>query len=215
MMTISMNIIAADDHPLFTLGVGALVAAQGLGEVTHHAANSDELVALLKTAPCDLLITDYAMPSERHGDGVRLIGYVRRAYPSLPIVVLTMLANASVHRTIWRLGVAALVSKSDLGGELPAAIRSIAVGQRYLSSMMRASVDARGGGAALAAAPLSPREAEVLRLFAAGLSASGVAEQLQRSIKTVSRHKRSGMAKLGVSTDSALFRLMSKLECDT
>lgn len=148
----------------------------------------------------------------RHGDGLRLLSYLRRTFPELRVIVLTMVNNIGVRGSIWRIGVAGLMSKADLTEALPIAIQAVAGGRRYLSPMMRASVIADDTMADGSALRLSPREAEVLRLFASGLSAAEVSDRLQRSRKTISRHKRSGMARLGITTDCALFQYMSEYD---
>ncbi|MFM4994137.1 LuxR C-terminal-related transcriptional regulator [Aeromonas veronii] len=53
--------------------------------------------------------------------------------------------------------------------------------------------------------PLTPKESEVVRLLASGMSVTQVADYLHRSVKTISTQKKSAMARLGISSDSALF----------
>jgi two-component system capsular synthesis response regulator RcsB len=205
-----LHIILADDHPLFALGTQALIEQSGIGMVIHQASDSTSLVELLRTASCDVLVTDFVMPGDRYGDGLRLLGYLQRTFPRLPIIVLTMANNPGVLSAIWQLGVAALLSKGGVASELPVAIQAAASDRRYLSATIRFGVDANGRGRKVAEVRLSAREAEVLRLFASGLRADDIAHRLQRSPKTVSRQKRSGMAKLGVSTDSELFDFLNE-----
>ncbi|WP_198351912.1 LuxR C-terminal-related transcriptional regulator [Burkholderia ubonensis] len=205
----TLDLIVADDQPIFALGVERLVASHGIGCVTHRVSDCATLIAILHADACDVLVTNFMFEGDRQGGGLRTLGYVRRNFPALPIVVFTVAENHAIYREIWRLGVAALVSKADSPGELLLAIRSAASGQRYRSAMIRRCVESapclRG------ASHLSPREAEILLLFVTGLSAAEVAERLKRSVKTVSRHKRSGMEKLGVSTDYELFDYMREL----
>ncbi|MFM0202277.1 response regulator [Paraburkholderia fungorum] len=207
-----LRIVLADDHPLFVLGVKGMITQRRIGTVIQVASDSDALINVLGTIPCDLLVTEYVMPGLRHGDGMRLLGYLRRTFPELRVIVLTMVNNIGVRGSIWRIGVAGLMSKADLTEALPIAIQAVAGGRRYLSPMMRASVIADNTIEDGSAVHLSPREAEVLRLFASGLSAAEVADRLQRSRKTISRHKRSGMARLGITTDCALFQYMSEYD---
>ncbi|KVK99022.1 LuxR C-terminal-related transcriptional regulator [Burkholderia ubonensis] len=204
----TLDVIVADDQPLFALGVERTVASHGIGCVTHRVSDSATLIAILHSHACDVLVTNLMFEGDKHGGGMRTLGYIRRNFPALPIVVFTAADNCAIYREIWRLGVAGLVSKADLPGELLLAIRSAVSGQRYHSTVIRRSFES---------APclretnhLSPREVEVLQLFVMGLSASEVAERLKRSVKTVSRHKRSGMEKLGVSTDYELFSYMKE-----
>lgn len=205
-----LRIVLADSHPLFVLGVRGMIDRGCLGTVTRVASDSDELIDVLTEMPCDLLVTDYVMPGMRHGDGMRLLGYLRRAFPGVRVIVLTMVDNVGVRRSIWYGGVAGLLSKADLTDTLPVAIQAVAGGRRYLSPLMRASLIASDMKTDGTAVRLSPREAEVLRLFASGLSAAEVAARLQRSPKTISRHKRAGMARLGITTDAGLFQYINE-----
>jgi two-component system capsular synthesis response regulator RcsB len=71
-------------------------------QVVARARQSTELIKVLQTIACDVLVTDLAMPGGQYGDGLPLIGYLRRNFPNLPIVVLTMLENAALcgHRLV-------------------------------------------------------------------------------------------------------------------
>ncbi len=97
-----IRVVVADDHPVILFGAEqALLKFQGI-RVVARAKQSTELVKILQTTPCDVLVTDLAMPGGQYGDGLPLIGYLRRNFPDLPIVVLTMLENAALcgHRLI-------------------------------------------------------------------------------------------------------------------
>ena len=64
---------------------------------------------------------------------------------------------------------------------------------------------------AVAGGTLSGRELEVLRLFAAGMSMTEVANKVNRTVKTASAHKVSAMRKLGVKNDSELHAALRDL----
>ncbi|KWB79369.1 LuxR C-terminal-related transcriptional regulator [Burkholderia ubonensis] len=206
MMKEKLDFIVADDQPIFALGVERMVASDGIGCVTHRVSDSATLIKVLHSDACDVLVTNSMFEGDKHGGGLRTLGYIRRNFSALPILAFTAAGNCAIYREIWRLGVAALVSKADLPGELLLAIRSAASGRRYRSTMIRKSLESAPGLREVS--HLSPREIEILLLFVMGLSASEVAQRLTRSVKTVSRHKRSGMEKLGVSTDYELFNYM-------
>ncbi|WP_144148079.1 response regulator [Paraburkholderia sp. BCC1884] len=204
-----LQIVLADDQPLFVLGTAGLIAQLRIGTVIRVASTSDALIEVLSETACDVLVMEYVMPGQRYGDGMRLLSYLRRAFTPLRVIVLTSVSNVGVCRAIWRTGVAGLVSKADSPEALPLAIHAAASGRRHLSPWMRGSLSASEAMGINATVRLSPREAEVLRLLASGLSAADVSDRLQRSPKTISRHKRSGMARLGITTDSALFQYLS------
>ena len=91
-----VRVVVADDHPVILFGAEhALLKFPGI-QVVARARQSTELIKVLQTVPCDVLVTDLAMPGGQYGDGLPLIGYLRRNFPTLPIVVLTMLENAAL-----------------------------------------------------------------------------------------------------------------------
>jgi two-component system capsular synthesis response regulator RcsB len=97
-----VRVVVADDHPVILFGAEqALLKFPGL-QVVARARQSTELIKVLQTIACDVLVTDLAMPGGQYGDGLPLIGYLRRNFPNLPIVVLTMLENAALcgHRLV-------------------------------------------------------------------------------------------------------------------
>lgn len=56
-----LRIVLADDHPLFVLGVKGMIAQRRIGTVIQVASDSDALINVLGTIPCDLLVTEYVM----------------------------------------------------------------------------------------------------------------------------------------------------------
>ena len=137
-------------------------------------------------------------------DGLSMLVRLRLRWPMLPVVVLTMAGNGGVLRAILDTGVLGLLNKSDALNELPLAIRAVERRRRYLGVSIRQLLDA-GTGIPAAQTTLSPRETEVLRLFASGLTVSAIARRLNRSVKTVSRQKQDAMAKLGLHSDLEVY----------
>jgi two-component system capsular synthesis response regulator RcsB len=86
------------------------------------AKSADELLSTLDSTQCDLLITDFNMPGGRASDGLGLLGLLQRKYPALPVIVLTMITNAAVLRSVLGTGVRGLISKADTLTELPLAV---------------------------------------------------------------------------------------------
>ena len=202
-----IRVVMADDHPVILLGARHALARFPDIDVVAEVRQSTDLVKTLTQVPCDALVTDLAMPGGRHGDGLPLIGYLRRHFPALPVVVLTMLENAALIRRLGELGVISIVSKADDLSHIGQAVRHVARGLPYAGPTVRAALDAmRAEGGRGEQVPLSPRELEVVRLFAAGMTMKEIAERLNRSIKTVSSHKTAALRKLGLARDSELFQ---------
>ena len=196
------HIVLADDHPIVTSGVRALLEQSPGFRVVAEATSPDDLLRVLDSTACQLVVTDFNMPGEQAADGLSLLQLLGRRWPDLNIVVLTQLANPGVLNNIARLGnVRGVVSKSDAMKELPTAVTAATAGRSYLSASVRKQIELTQGDRADSTPALSKREAEVMRLFALGHTVSEIARQLNRSVKTVSSQKVEAMRKLGVKSD--------------
>lgn len=114
-----LRIVIADDHPIFLIGLRAVLERDEQVRIVGEATSPQALAALLQRCPCDVLVTDFMMPAEPQADGLRLIEHLRRHYPDLPIVVVTMLNNAGLFHSILELGVMGLLSKASLPTSCP------------------------------------------------------------------------------------------------
>lgn len=192
----------ADDHPTILAGLEALLRGLARVEVAGIAADGDALIRLLQRQHCDAVITDYAMPGSQHGDGLTLLGFLRRRWPSLVVILHTMQEFPTILTQARQLGIRHMVSKADAGGHIGAALQSAMVGGEYFSPAISAILRSAPGQDTL----LTPREREIVRLFASGMSMTAIAKQVHRSKQTVSTQKRSAMQKLGVEHDAGLLR---------
>jgi len=207
-MQYSIRVVVADDHPVILLGAEqAMLKFPGI-EVVGRARQSTELIQLLQATRCDVLVTDLAMPGGQYGDGLPLIGYLRRNFPDVKIVVLTMLENPALLRRLGDLGVIAVVHKSDDLSHIALAVQHVSRCREYMSPQVRVALESvrinnRGK---VDKVMLSKRELEVVRLFVSGLTIKEIAVRLNRSIKTISTQKNTALRKLGLERDSELFQ---------
>lgn len=208
MNAIKIRLVLADDHPTLIAGIQhALAGIPGI-DIVGTARNSTEILELLSRTPCDILVTDYAMPGGEYGDGMTLLSFLRRRFPDLKIIVFTTVDNPAMVREITRIGVESVVNKVDDAEHLVSAIYAVHAGAVYVSpSANREPVQnplrpANEQGTV----QLTPRETEVVRLYVSGLSVNEIAEQLHRTKQTVSSQKTSAMRKLGIERDADLFR---------
>lgn len=201
-----MRVIIADDHPVVRIGLRMLVEVTRTCVVVGEAEGPDSLLELLSRTPCDLLITDFCMPGDVQADGLKLICTLHRRYPTLPIILVTMLANVPTLRSAIDQGAMAIVAKSASAKELPMAIKSVSEGKRFISELLRTPLAHCGAEARAApSARLSVKEREVVRMLASGMTVSEIAANFQRSVSTISKQKNMAMQRLGVSTDVDLF----------
>ncbi len=206
----TLRILLADDHPLVTAATRARVQSQTGWEVCGEVVSATELLQQVEILRPDVVVTDYHMPGPAELDGIRLITALRRRYPDISVLVLTMITNPLVLRTILDIRVQGLLLKDCQLSEIVTAISRAQRGFTYI-----------GKSALRALAPtdlrtmlplgregvqrLSAREMEVLRLYLTGRTVTEIATTLCRSVKTISRQKNCAMHKLGVSNDRELF----------
>jgi len=198
----TIRIAIADDHPVILAGVMEALQAEPTIEIVGSAPDSTALLTLLGTTAVDVVITDYAMPGGRYGDGATLISLLQRRFPQLPVVVLTGMEGSQILENIGKAGAQCIVSKLDPPEDIVRAIHAAYAGQAFCSPAIRARLDALQSADD---ARLSRRESEVLRMFAEGTSLLEIAARLQRSRQTVSSQKRSAMRKLNLKSDVEIY----------
>lgn len=217
-----LRIILSDDHPFVLLGIRAALEMQNDVTIAGEVASPDSLVELLRRTPCDVLVTDLAMPapSGSIGDGLSLIRRIRRGWPQLHIVVMTTLTNAAILRSVVSEGAVCVLGKSESMGELLRAIKAAAAGEAYLgSSIVEALAHPRDVECERPPVlRLTGMQTEIVRRLVGGQSISDVAAALGCHRRTVTRQKREAMAKLGVTNDPGLFsyvRSYGILNCES
>jgi two-component system capsular synthesis response regulator RcsB len=199
-----IRVIIADDHPIVSLGVSHELARDPAIEVIGCARNSTDLVALLETQPCDAVVSDYAMPGGKHGDGLGLIGFLRRRYPALRVAVLTMVEHPTLLRALLAERNLCILSKADSTRHIAEAIHAMSRGRTYYSPTVKDMIIRESLSAQQPR--LTRREAEIVRLFCAGATITEISRISSRSVQTVSSQKRSAMRKLGIERDADLVR---------
>lgn len=206
----SSTVIIADDHPIVVAGVEAILRSHRY-QVVARAHDTDALFDALADSPCDVVVTDFSMPEGSRPDGMPMIRRIRALRPETGIVVLTMLSNPAILRTLLDMGVAAIFDKRTNLRDIPVAVHAADVGRSYLSPAIRRlfhESDCADRDDELAAR-LSRREAEVLRAYAQGHGLADIATFMGRSVKTISRQKRSAMLKLGLLNDAQLYHYLA------
>ena len=198
----TMNVIIADDHPIVLFGIRKSLEQIEWVNVVGEFEDSTALINNLPKLDAHVLITDLSMPGDKYGDGITLIKYIKRHFPDLSIIVLTMNNNPAILSAVLDLDIEGIV--------LPKALAALQKGKKFTPesvSRLLEKISASGYGDKR----LSPKESEVLRLFAEGFLVTEIAKKLNRSIKTISSQKKSAMMKLGVENDIALLNYLSSV----
>jgi DNA-binding NarL/FixJ family response regulator len=203
----TMNILIVDDHAVMRQGLAKLLSDEQDLRVCGEAENaSDALQAIGRLKP-NLTIVDISLTGRT---GIELIRDVRRDYPRVPVLVLSMHDETIYAERALRAGARGYIMKQEGGKVVVQAIRKVLTGQVYLSERMTAKLCERvSGGSNAPDSPLealSDREMEVFQLIGEGLTTRQIAEQLFLSMKTVEVHRDHIKRKLTLKDGSALVR---------
>lgn len=198
-----IRILLADDHAIVREGLKQLLQLQVDIRVAAEATTGDEVEALLRREAVDLLMLDMSMPGL---SGEPLIVRVHAGYPSLPILVLSMLNEPQVARRALQAGARGYVTKDQSPDVLLTAIRKVAAGGRFIDPTLAEQLIFDLPGAVSGRGPLSEREFEILGYLAKGVSINEIASLLGISNKTVSTHKTRLMEKMGFASNADLVR---------
>lgn len=209
----TIRLLIADDHEVVRAGLKSLLADAENIELVGEAASGPEVVRLARRARPNVLLLDVRMPGS---DGLAALSQIRSDLPRTAVVMFSSYDNPTYIARAMALGAAGYLLKSASREEIVAAIGRAANGESLWSSEGKRQVSA-----ALAAkrapseidAPLTKREAEVLRQMALGLSNKEIAQALDISYETVKEHVQHILRKLGVAdrTQAAVWAVRAGL----
>ncbi|KAG1320175.1 hypothetical protein G6F63_014390 [Rhizopus arrhizus] len=143
------------------------------------------------------------MPDGGRSDGQAMLQALRRNHPKVPVILATMVTNATTLNMAMRTGGRGLVCKGSGVDGIRRAVDTVLSGGSYLDPELAHCLQDAGRERSLSV--LSPKELEVLRLYVSGPSITEIAAQLRRTVSTISRQRISAMRKLGISNDAELF----------
>ena len=193
--------LIADDHPLVAHGIQRVLASAG-EEFTVVASchSGEETLAVARRERPDLVVLDVRLGDRNGADVCRRLG---DEVPGARVVMLTAFSDTGNLRRCLEAGAVGVLLKGSLDLDLVAALRDVRDGRMVVDAGIARALETAGGllapdGSALPA--LRPRELEVLRLMAAGLTTRDVAAELDLSLNTVRTYTQALMSKLGAHT---------------
>lgn len=207
------RIVLADDHVLIRHGIKIILSADESLEIVGEVGDGDELLSTLGRLVVDLLILDISMPKS---SGIELTEILKKRYPALKILVLTMHNNMRFLRRAIAAGADGYLVKSDTEQEIVSAIQMIREGRTYISpglenefaeEMLNA---VRKPASAQAFRELTRREKQVLGLVAGGLTSKEMASRLNLSPRTIDHHRASLLRKFDMKNSVDLVNFAIK-----
>ncbi len=188
-------------------GFTVLLNAQPDIEVIGEAADGNEMVELAENLHPDVVLADISMPNL---NGIEATKLIHQRNPEMPVVMITTHTSSSYVVRALRNGARGYVVKNDDFQHVIQAIKSVILGQRYLSSLVSEQIiDAVVSGTSMEFnldERISIREREILQLIAEGNSNSQIAKKLVISARTVETHRTNIMRKLELSSQIDILR---------
>ena len=191
----SIRALVVDDHPVVRAGLVALLDAAPDIEVVGTASSGEAAIELAAELLPDVVLMDLRM-SGIHGD--EATARIVAARQETRVIILTTYENDDAILSAISAGASGYLLKAAPEEELLAGIRAVAAGEVALAPSVSRLLVQRAASPAEPAPVLSPRELEVLRLVADGLSNRAIGERLFVGEATVKTHLLHAFAKLGV-----------------
>jgi DNA-binding NarL/FixJ family response regulator len=200
-----IKVLIADDHTVVREGLKQILADDAQLTVVGEAADGNEVLKALEGLQVDALVLDITMPGR---NGLDVLKEVKRKWPTLPVLVLSMHPEDQFAIRILRAGAAGYITKESAPEELVGALRKVCGGGKYVSSQLaeRLAVFIEDEGTRPPHEKLSDREFEVLRMLALGKTVTEVAEELLLSVKTVSTYRSRVLEKMKMTSNADLTR---------
>ena len=198
----------ADDHQILRAGLKDLIEKDKAFKVAGQAKDGDELLSLMHSVKCDLVIMDLSMPG---CDGMQAIQEVRVKFPKVKVLVLTMQKDQEHFKHAMAHGASGYVLKEDAYDQLLMAVKMVLRGKKFVSPTIsrlltdyyvRSLDEAESSSLDI----LTKREQQILQFIGNGMANKNIASKLKLSIRTVETHRANLSHKLGIKNTAGLVK---------
>lgn len=199
-----IRVFIVDDHKLIIEGLRASLETQSDIEVIGYAQDGNACRSYFKDNTADVVLMDISLPDT---SGIDLCNEVLKLKPSVKIIALTTFTQRSYISKMMSQGARGYILKNTEVDEIREAVRQVYKGNIFLSKEAGDNLYQGDSREKEFLPPLTPRETEILKLVADGLTATEIAEKLFLSQLTVESHRRNIMAKLKAKNVAALMKI--------
>ena len=206
------DILLADDHELVRDGIKLVINSEPDLSVVAEAGDGAEALQIALRTELDLAVLDVSMPRLT---GLQVAAELHAQRPELRTLMLSVHDSEQYFFEALKAGASGYVLKSAANRDLIDACRAALRGEPFIypsaaSALVRDYLERAGQGDEVPTDPLTPRELEVTKLIAEGLTGDEVAETLTISKNTVNRHRDNIFEKLGMRNRVELTRYAIK-----
>ena len=204
-----ISVIIADDHVLYRAGVKTALSSKKDIKVIAEADNGSHLLVLLKNIQPDVILLDIQMPIM---DGIATLPEIKKLYPQIKIIMLTMMDDHSMITRLMELGANSYLSKTSDSEIIYEAIKTCHEQEYYFNSLTNQALltNLKQRNAPLPQklvmeeARLSEKELLVLRLMCDEKSTREIAEAVELSPRTVEAMRDKLKVKTGAKSTAGL-----------
>ena len=125
-----IRVMITDDHPVLRRGIRDILEEEADIEVVAEAGNGQELLQKIAQVSCDVVLLDISMPGR---DGLDTLVELRRGYPKLPVLMLSVYPEDQFGPRVLKAGASGYMNKETACDQLVRAVRKVCTGGKYIS----------------------------------------------------------------------------------
>jgi len=202
------KILLIEDHPIFRLGLSALINQEPDLQVCGEAKDAASAWHAIDRLQPDLIIADITL---EESDGIELTKEIHRRFRTLPVLILSMHDEFLYAERALHAGARGYIRKQEAMELVVDAIHQVLGGKVYLSDQVKEHIltHLTTGPSIGSRSPierLTDRELEIFRMIGEGLGTRDIADKLHVSIKTIGTHRERIKSKLNLRSGNELVR---------
>jgi DNA-binding NarL/FixJ family response regulator len=202
------KIMLVEDHPIFRLGLGALIDQEEDLVACGESKDVEPAIQEMECLDPDLIIVDISL---KNSDGIDLVKYVKKHNKNIPLLVLSMHDEYLYAQRALHAGARGYIMKEEAMESVVTAIHSVLEGKIYLTDPVKEHIlsNISENVKVQDKSPvdrLTDRELQVFKLIGKGFSSREIAGRLFLSIKTIGTYRERIKEKLGLKNANELLR---------
>jgi two-component system, NarL family, invasion response regulator UvrY len=200
-----IKILIADDHPIIRHGLKQIITEESDMKISGEAESGTAIFELLKKNKYDILILDISLPDI---NGIEVLNKLKKTYPDLPVLILSAHPEDQYALRTIQAGAMGYLNKIAATEQLVNAIRKVISGGYYTSAALsdRLLSVLKENKKSVRHEDLSPREFEIMRLIASGITVKEIADKLFLSIPTVYTYRSRIYDKMKMKSDNEIIQ---------
>lgn len=197
------NIFIVDDHQMVIDGLRLIIDTIEGFDIVGESTSALHALDVLATVNADILLTDVSMPEM---SGIELTRLVKKKYPHIRIIALSMFSESQVVAEMIDAGISGYILKNTGKQELIEALNKVASGQNYFGQDITLQLMKSFKRSQDETSRLTDREIEIIRMIEQDFGNKQIADMLFISERTVETHRKNILRKTNTQTVVGLLK---------